>query len=129
MNGMESFNMVNKPPLSPPSPLFPIVWSILYVLMGVASYIIATSDKTYRAKSALAVYEIQLAFNFLWSIIFFNLGAYWFAFLWLLILWVLIIITTVLFYKISKTAGFLMIPYLLWVTFAAYLNFAIAIIN
>ena len=129
MNSMEMFSALNQPPLSPPSWLFPVVWTILYTLMGIASYLVATSDKTYRAQSALAVYGIQLFFNFLWSIVFFNLGAYWFAFVWLILLWVLIIITTVLFYRISKSAGYLMIPYLLWVTFAAYLNLAIAILN
>ena len=127
--GMESFSAMKQPPLSPPGWLFPIVWTILYTFMGIASYLVATADKTYRARTALTVYGVQLFFNFLWSIVFFNLGAYWFAFVWLLILWVLIIITTVLFYGISKPAGYLMIPYLVWVTFAAYLNFAIALLN
>ncbi len=129
MNSMETFGALNQPSLSPPAWLFSVVWTILYTLMGIASYLVATSDKTYRAQSALTVYGIQLFFNFLWSIVFFNLQAYWFAFVWLILLWVLIIITTVLFYRISKPAGYLMIPYLLWVTFAAYLNLAIAILN
>ena len=129
MNSMQTFAELDKPPLSPPAWLFPVVWTILYTLMGIASYIVATSDKTYRARSALTVYGIQLAFNFLWSIVFFNLEAYWFAFVWLVLLWVLILITTVLFYRISKTAGYLFIPYLIWVTFAGYLNFAIAMLN
>ena len=77
----------------------------------------------------LSRFGVQLFFNFFWSIIFFNLEAYLFAFIWLLILWVLIIIYTVLFYRISKPAGILMIPYILWVTFAAYLNFAIFLLN
>ncbi len=128
-DSMETFDAIAKPPLSPPGWLFPIVWSILYVLMGIASYLILTSDKPARSKTALSVYGIQLVFNFFWSIIFFNLEAYLFAFFWLLALWVLIIITTVLFWRIDKRAGYLMLPYLLWVTFAAYLNFGIYLLN
>lgn len=128
-DSMQTFDTLNKPPLSPPAWLFPVVWTILYTLMGIASYIVLTSGKTYRARSALTVYGIQLAFNFLWSIIFFNLNAYVFAFVWLVLLWILILITTVLFYRICKTAGYLLIPYILWVTFAGYLNFAIAMLN
>lgn len=129
MNSMKTFASLNQPLLSPPAWLFPVVWTILYTLMGIASYLVATSDKTYRARSALTFYGIQLAFNFLWSIVFFNLEAYWVAFVWLVLLWGLILITTVLFYRISKTAGYLLIPYLLWVTFAGYLNLTIAILN
>ena len=97
--------------------------------MGIASYFVLVSDKPARAKTALTVYGIQLAFNFLWSIIFFNLENYLFAFVWLMMLWLLIILTTVLFWRIDKRAGYLMIPYLLWVTFAAYLNFGIYLLN
>ena len=129
MNSMKTFASLNQPLLSPPAWLFPVVWTILYTLMGIASYLVAPSDKTYRARSALTFYGIQLAFNFLWSIVFFNLEAYWVAFVWLVLLWGLILITTVLFYRISKTAGYLLIPYLLWVTFAGYLNLTIAILN
>ncbi len=129
MDSMKSFSMLNQPPLSPPGWLFPVVWSVLYILMGIASYLVLTSGKKYRAKTALTVYGIQLFFNFFWSIIFFNLENYLFAFVWLIILWLLIILTTVLFYRISKPAGYLFIPYLLWVTFAAYLNFAIYLLN
>ena len=129
MGSMETFGRLEQPPLSPPGWLFPVVWTVLYALMGIASYLVASSDKTYRARTALAVYGIQLAFNFLWSIIFFNLEAYWFAFVWLVLLWILILITTVLFYRISKPAGYLLIPYLLWVSFAAYLNYGIYLLN
>lgn len=125
---MEDFALINKPALSPPAWLFPVVWTILYILMGIASYIVWQS-KSREKDSALRVYALQLFFNFFWSFIFFNLQNYLFAFIWLLALWVLIIITTVLFYRINKIAGYLMIPYLLWVTFAAYLNFAIYLIN
>lgn len=129
MDAMQNFSSLNQPPLSPPAWLFPLAWSILYVLMGIASYLVLVSDKPARAKTALTVYGVQLFFNFFWSIIFFNFEAYLFAFIWLIILWVLIIVNTVLFFGINKTAGFLMIPYILWVTFAAYLNLAIYLIN
>lgn len=129
-SGIDGFNSMVKPPLSPPSWLFPVVWTILFILMGVASYLVLTSgEKKEDIVRALTFYGIQLFFNFFWSIIFFNLEWYLVAFIWLLVLWVLIIITTVSFYNISKTAGLLMIPYILWVTFAGYLNFAIFLLN
>ena len=129
MKAMESFADLNQPPLSPPAWLFPVVWSILYVLMGISAYIVSISDKPAREKTALTVYYVQLFFNFLWSILFFNLKAYLFAFIWLVILFVLIIVTAYLFYGINKKAGYLMIPYILWVCFAGYLNFAIFLLN
>lgn len=126
-NNMEDFSSINKPPLAPPSWLFPVVWTILYILMGIASYLVLTSEKP--NDTALNVYGIQLTFNFFWSIIFFNLKLYLFAFIWLVLLWLLIIKTAGLFYQISKPAGYLMLPYLLWVTFAGYLNFFIYLLN
>ncbi len=130
MNSMDSFESINKPPLSPPGWLFPVVWTILYILMGIAAYLVFTSDKPKKQKStALIVYGVQLFFNFLWSLIFFNREDYLFAFIWLVALWALILANIILFYRISKPAGILLIPYLLWVTFAGYLNFAIYILN
>ena len=129
MRAMDDFKALNKPLLSPPGWLFPIVWTILYVLMGIASYLVVTSNKPARSKTALTVYGIQLAFNFLWSIIFFSVKAYLFAFVWLIALLILVIINAVLFYRIDKRAGYLLIPYILWVTFAGYLNFAIILLN
>ncbi len=126
-NSMESFNSITKPALAPPGWLFPVVWTILYVLMGIASYLVLTSGKP--NEKALTTYGIQLIFNFFWSIIFFNLELYLFAFIWLVLLWLLILKTVRLFYQISKHAGYLMIPYLLWVTFAGYLNFSIYVLN
>ena len=127
---MQSFNMINKPPLSPPGILFPIVWTILYTLMGVASYIVYVSGSADGTKRvALTLYAVQLFFNFFWSILFFNMEAYLAAFVWLVILLVFIIATSVLFYAIDKKAGYLMIPYILWVTFAGYLNLAIYFLN
>ena len=126
-NSMETFGSISKPILAPPGWLFPVVWTILYILMGIASYLVLTSGKPNH--TALTVYGIQLAFNFLWSIIFFNLGLYLFAFIWLILLWLLILETTILFHQISKPAGYLMLPYLLWVTFAGYLNYSIYLLN
>lgn len=127
---MDAFSSLNKPALSPPGWLFPVVWTILYVLMGVSSYLVITSGAgKNKIRDALVIYGLQLLFNFFWSIWFFNFGWYLFAFVWLLILWVLIFNTIASFYEISKPSAYLMIPYLLWVTFAGYLNFAIYLMN
>ena len=124
---MAAFAALKQPPLSPPGWLFPVVWTILYILMGVASYLVLVSGKPNDA--ALTVYAVQLVFNFCWSLIFFNFELYLFAFVWLLALWLLILCTMLLFFRISKPAGYLMLPYLLWVTFAGYLNLAIYFLN
>lgn len=124
---METFEMVNKPPLSPPGWLFPVVWTILYVLMGIASYLVLTSGKP--DDIALKAYGIQLAVNFMWPILFFNLNLYLFSFIWLVALWLLVYQTIRLFWSASKTTGALMIPYLLWITFAGYLNLGIYFLN
>lgn len=126
---MEAFDVLEKPPLSPPGWLFPVVWTVLYILMGIASYLVLTSGFPFRARTALTVYGIQLFFNFFWSVIFFNFEQYLLAFIWLIVLWLLIIATLLLFFRLSKPAGYLIIPYLVWVTFAAYLNLAIYILN
>ena len=126
-SGMQDFSSVAQPPLSPPAILFPIVWTVLYILMGIASYMVSLSDKD--TGNALKLYGIQLGVNFFWSIFFFVLGLYWFSFLWLVLLWVLIVLTIISFHKISNTAAYLMIPYLLWVSFAGYLNLGIALLN
>ena len=127
---MEMFQALNKPPLSPPGWLFPVVWTILYVLMGIASYLVITSgagdEERYRA---LLVYGLQLVVNFFWPIFFFRFGWYFFSFIWLLLLWLLIFRTWDMFREISRLAGILLVPYLLWVTFAGYLNLAIALVN
>ena len=119
---------LNKPPLSPPSFLFPIVWTILYILMGISSYIIYESETPEKNK-ALRLYFIQLFFNFLWSIFFFGFSMYLFAFLWLLVLIILIVLMIYQFHKISPVAAYLQIPYLIWCLFAAYLNFMIYQLN
>jgi len=128
--GMESYRVMNQPPLSPPGWVFPVVWTILYLLMGYASYRILVSDAEPAAiRKALTFYGIQLALNFLWPLIFFGLQWYWLAFVWLLVLWVFIYLTMYQFGQIDDTAENLLIPYLLWVTFAGYLNFGVALLN
>ncbi len=130
MNSMEAFEALNQPPLSPPGWLFPVVWTVLYVLMGIASYLVSVSDAPHEEKArALWTYGIQLAFNFLWPIAFFNLKWYLSAFLWLVILWILILITALRFGRIRRPAGYLLVPYLLWVAFAGYLNLGIYLLN
>lgn len=127
-DNMEIYSQINQPPLAPPSFLFPIVWTILFTLMGISSAIVYVKNTSHSQK-ALIIYAIQLIVNFLWSIIFFNLRTYLFAFIWLVFLWILILKMIFEFYKVSKLAAYLQIPYLLWVTFAAYLNFMIFILN
>lgn len=127
---MRAFAGLDKPPLSVPGWLFPVVWTILYVLMGIASYLVLTSHVSQEAKAdAIKIYALQLLFNFLWTFWFFNLQMYFFAFVWLVALLLLVLLTTVLFSRISKAAGLLLIPYLLWITFAGYLNLGIALLN
>lgn len=129
-NSMQVFEGLQQPPFAPPGVLFPIVWTILYALMGIASYLIYTSGKDpEEVSSALTVYGAQLVVNFLWPIVFFRFGWYTFAFFWLILLWVLVIYTILLFYRISKPAAWLMVPYLVWLTYAAYLNLGIVLLN
>ncbi len=127
---MKIFGELAKPPLAPPGWLFPVVWTILYTLMGISSYLIYVSAAPKEQKNtALLSYGIQLAVNFFWSIIFFNMEAYLLAFLWLVLLWALIVLTVKHFAKISKPAARLLVPYLLWVTFAGYLSYGIYLLN
>ncbi len=118
------YDQVVKPPFAPPRILFPIVWSILYILMGISAGRVQkiTGDVPF-------IYWLQLAVNFIWPIIFFNMQAFLFAFVWLVLLWVLIIVMIVEFFRINKTAALLQIPYLLWVTFAGYLNLSIWLLS
>ena len=120
-NGMAAYQTLEKPPLSPPGVVFPIVWSILYILMGISSAMIWCSESQEKPQ-ALKLYAAQLAENFFWSIIFF-------AFCWLLLLLVLTAKMVKSFYQIDKKAAYLQIPYLLWLLFAAYLNFGVWMLN
>ena len=122
------YSTINKPPISPPGFIFPIVWIILYILMGISSYLIYESNDPNK-RIALKTYAIQLFFNFWWSIIFFRFSLYLFAFLWLLALIVLISVMIYQFYQIKPISAYLQIPYLLWCIFATYLNFMIYRLN
>lgn len=130
-NSMNIYGDIQRPPLSPPSALFPIVWTLLFILMGISAAIIYTnkSKSSLDSQNGLIIYTISLIVNLLWGIIFFNCRAYLFAFIWLLLLWVLILATILNYSKVNKTAAYLQIPYLLWVTFAGYLTLAIYILN
>lgn len=125
--GMGEYRQLVQPPLSPPGWVFPIVWSILYLLMGYSSYRVYTSGK--NAEGALRLYGAQLLFNFLWPIVFFGFQWYLGAFIVLLILWILVLLTLRAFTAIDETAGDLLIPYILWITFAGYLNMGVYFLN
>lgn len=130
ISGMRGFAALNKPPLTPPGWVFPIVWTALYLAMGLASYLVSESRcPREHIEAALTVYFCQLAVNFFWPILFFRLKLYLFSFFWLVALWLLVIFTFAFFHKIDKRAGSLILPYLLWVTFAGYLNFGVYILN
>lgn len=119
---------LNKPPLSPPGFIFPIAWSILYILMGISLYIIDEDDSKYK-KQAKLLYYIQLFINALWTPIFFGLKYYFLAFTWILILIIIVIYMISIFYKINKLSSFLQFSYLFWLIFASYLNFYIFVLN
>ena len=127
-NSMEFYQSLKQPPLSPPGWVFPLAWTILYSLLGVAAYLVWMRDSTGR-NGALFFYGLQLIFNFVWPLLFFNARAYLASLIWLLLLWVLILITTARFFQETKAAGWLMIPYLLWVAFAGYLNAGVWLLN
>lgn len=130
-DNMDIYGRINTPPLSPPAALFPVVWTILYILMGISAAIVYVNrdENLQAAEDGLKIYAVQLLANFGWSIIFFNFEAYWLAFIWLVLLWWLILKMIAEFRQINEVAAYLQIPYLIWVTFAGYLNFMIALLN
>ena len=128
--GMEGYRALNQPPLSPPGWVFPVVWLVLYVLMGEASFrVLRSGAEPKQIKKALTAYAVQLAVNFLWSPVFFGAKMYLTAFFVLIGLWMAIFVTLRRFANIDETAGDLIIPYLLWVTFAGYLNLGVFLLN
>ena len=130
MNSMEVFRTLQKPPLAPPALLFPIVWTLLYLLLGISFALIKAANASGELFSdAQSLYYYQLAANFLWPIFFFRYEWYLFSFFWLLFLWILVFAMIRTFIKIKPLAGYLNLPYLLWLTFAAYLNFGIWLLN
>lgn len=133
-SAMMMFGKLNQPPLAPPAWLFPVAWTILYILMGVASYLVyRLNPKTKTEKklqtAELIIYFVQLFFNFMWTIFFFRLEVRWFAFVWLIAMWLMILALICMCVKNRKAAAWCLVPYLLWCTFASYLNIMIAILN
>lgn len=129
-NGTQAYGeTILKPALSPPAVLFPVVWTILYALMGIGAARIAAAPDSRARSLALNVFVMQLIVNFFWSLIFFNAQAFGFAFIWLLLLWVLIGGMFFLFYRVDRAAALLQIPYFFWVAFAAYLNYGVWQLN
>lgn len=129
MRGMKRFAAVAQPPLAPPGWLFPVVWTLLYLMMGYASWRVRQTDVPLRRERALRWYGAQLAANFLWSPLFFALSAYLPALLWLLVLVGLATGTMLSFRKLDRTAGLLLLPYLCWLLFACYLNAGVWALN
>ena len=127
---MNTYDALKKSLLTPPDIVFPIVWTILYILMGLAAYRIYMNNKAGKSDyNGYFYYLIQLLVNFLWAIVFFNLRLYGISFIIIVALLVLIIITTIKFFKVDKIAGSLMVPYIIWVTFASYLTLYVWIFN
>ena len=127
---MADYAVLNRPPLSPPGWLFPVVWTLLFLLMGLAAYLVAVSHVSgSRRERALRLYLVQLGFCFFWGSLFFGLGARFAAFVWLLLLLGLALVCCLLFWHIDRRAGALLLPYLLWLLFAAYLNLGLWLIN
>ena len=128
--GMANFDSVEQSPLTPPPVVFVVVWTLLYLMMGLSSYLVLTSGAPApRIDAAMRTYGVSLVINFFWSIFFFGLGAYLFSFVWLVLLWISILYNIAAFYRISRPAGLLLVPYFLWVSFAAYLSFSVYLLN
>lgn len=120
---------IEKPFLNPPSWIFGPVWTALFLLMGYALYLVWTSEGKGRKNLAYGAFALQLVLNIFWSVIFFGLKNPGLAFMEVLILWLAIVFNIFVFYRISRTSAWLLVPYLIWVTFAAYLNYSIWILN
>lgn len=128
--GMDIYSVLNKPPLAPPGWVFPVAWSVLYLLMGYASYLICESGADKLAiRKAWTWYMLQLAANFVWPLLFFGGMLLLTSLLWLVVLWILIFMNIRAFSRIKERAGDLLIPYILWVTFAGYLNLGFFFLN
>lgn len=130
MGGMEEYSMsVLKPALTPPGWLFGVAWTVLYTLMGISAARVWLAPASQAKEKGLNLYVAQLIVNFFWSLIFFNAQAFGFAVLWLLLLWALVFLMILQFYKVDQKAAILQIPYLIWLTFAAYLNVGVWVLN
>lgn len=129
-NDMAIYETMNRPALAPPGWVFPVAWTALYIMMGLASYFVFVSDADSETKrKSLTAYGIQLLMNFCWSVLFFTLSRYLLALIWLLGMWLVILISTIRFYRIHRPAGLMMTLLLLWITFAAYLNLSCYIMS
>lgn len=124
----KTYKSLNKPPLSPPGIIFPIVWTILFILMGISIYLVVKSNSQNK-KEARLIYFIQLIVNACWTPIFFGLEEFFLALLWIIMLILLVVVMIILFYKINKKSAYLNIPYLMWLLFACYLTFGVFILN
>ena len=122
------YKSLEKPPLSPPGIVFPIVWTILFILMGISIYRIVRTNN-FGVDSLKKLYFVQLIVNAFWTPIFFGLELFGFAFIWLILLLILVVIMTVKFHYIDKVSAYLLIPYIIWLIFAGYLNFSIYLLN
>jgi tryptophan-rich sensory protein len=120
---------VSQPPLSPPAWVFPVVWTILYTLMGISAAMVSLAPQSRDRSTGLNLFVAQLIVNFFWSLIFFNAQAYGLAFFWLLLLWGLVLAMILTFHQVDPLAAKLQIPYLIWLTFAAYLSFGVWLLN
>lgn len=124
ISGMNNnYNNYIKPDITPPNIVFPIVWTILYALMGISNYLVLKEN--YRSK----LYIIQLVLNLLWSIIFFNLKLYLLAFIWVIVLTGIVILMIIEFFKVNKLAAYLQIPYVIWLIFASFLTYQVYLLN
>ncbi|KUG03215.1 tryptophan-rich sensory protein [hydrocarbon metagenome] len=129
-NTFEAYKALQQPEFAPPGWIFAPVWTLLYIMMGIAAYRIFMYGLDRRSvRAALWVYLLQLVFNFFWTLIFFRWELRGLAFVEILVLLVLIVINTWQFFRIDRLAGFLMVPYILWVAFASVLNFSVWILN
>jgi len=127
-NASELLDSLNTPPIIPPPWVFAVVWTVLYLLMAISAYLIDTSDSADK-NGAFTIYGIQLILNVAWTFLFFEIEAFWAAFICIILLWISILAMIIIFTQIKPIAGYLQIPYLFWVTFAAVINISIAILN
>lgn len=127
---MDIYKTVERPPFSPPGIVFPIVWTVLYILMGISLYLVWNNGDQYANKNnAFILFGFQMFLNFIWSPVFFSAKQYLLAFIILIVLWITVLLMIISFYKIYKPAGLLQIPYIIWLTIAAYLNIGIYLLN
>lgn len=122
----DMYNVINKPELSPPKIVFPIVWTILYILLGISNYLI---NKNGKKEVPNLIYYIGLGINLIWPFIFFNLKEYLIALIWLIILIVFVVTMIIEYFKINKLSAYLQIPYIIWLIFALYLNYQVFLLN